>query len=188
VWCSVVQCVAVCCSVMQCGAVCCSVLQCVAVCCCVVQCCAVSCSVMQCDAVCCIHTSQTKHVSSCILPDGLGGHESPILSHLSGASLNDPKRTRDLAIFFLSLSLSLPLPLPLLFCNRGHPWQKRESLAKKGIPQGMPPPYKRQALLQKGASFNHMIFFSCVGLFPVCGALLHKRPAVLRSLLIVAIP
>jgi len=32
VWCSVLQCVAVCCSVLQCVAVCCSVLQCVAVC------------------------------------------------------------------------------------------------------------------------------------------------------------
>jgi len=33
VYCSVLQCVAVCCSVLQCVAVCCSVLQCVAVCC-----------------------------------------------------------------------------------------------------------------------------------------------------------
>jgi len=33
VFCSVLQCVAVCCSVLQCVAVCCSVLQCVAVCC-----------------------------------------------------------------------------------------------------------------------------------------------------------
>jgi len=32
-WCSVMQCVAVCCRVLQCVAVCCSVLQCVAVCC-----------------------------------------------------------------------------------------------------------------------------------------------------------
>jgi len=33
VYCSVLQCVAVCCSVLQCVAVCCSVLQCIAVCC-----------------------------------------------------------------------------------------------------------------------------------------------------------
>ena len=39
VFCSVLQCVAVCCSVLQCVAVCCSVLQCVAVCCSVLQCC-----------------------------------------------------------------------------------------------------------------------------------------------------
>ena len=38
VFCSVLQCVAVCCSVLQCVAVCCSVLQCVAVCCSVLQC------------------------------------------------------------------------------------------------------------------------------------------------------
>jgi len=53
VWCSVVQCGAVCCSVVQCGAVCCSVVQCVAVCCSVVQCGAVWCSVVRCGAVFC---------------------------------------------------------------------------------------------------------------------------------------
>jgi len=53
VYCSVLQCVAVCCSVLQCVAVCCSVLQCVAVCCSVLQCDAVYCSVLQCVAVCC---------------------------------------------------------------------------------------------------------------------------------------
>ena len=37
VWCSVVQCGAVCYSVLQCVAVCCSVLQCVAACCSVLQ-------------------------------------------------------------------------------------------------------------------------------------------------------
>jgi len=53
VFCSVLQCVAVCCSVLQCIAVCCSVLQCVAVCCSMSQCVAVRCSVLQCIAVCC---------------------------------------------------------------------------------------------------------------------------------------
>jgi len=77
VWCSVVQCVAVCCSVLQCVAVWCSVLQCVCtsrrtchdsficdicdrsvflpvgVCCSVVQCVAVWYSVLQCVAVWC---------------------------------------------------------------------------------------------------------------------------------------
>jgi len=60
-WCSMVQCVAVCCSVLQCVAVCCCVLQCVvmsvcaisAVWCSVLQCVAVCCSVLQCVAVCC---------------------------------------------------------------------------------------------------------------------------------------
>jgi len=54
-WCSVVQCGALCCSVLynmlhnvlrSCG----SVVQCVAVCCSVLQCVAVWCSVVQCDA------------------------------------------------------------------------------------------------------------------------------------------
>jgi len=53
VYCSVLQCVAVCCSVLQCAAVCCSVLQCVAVYCSVLQCAAVCCSVLQCAAVYC---------------------------------------------------------------------------------------------------------------------------------------
>jgi len=52
VWCSVVQCGAVCCSVLQCGAVWCSVVQCGAVCCSVLQCVAACCSVLQCVAVC----------------------------------------------------------------------------------------------------------------------------------------
>jgi len=54
VWCSVVQCVAVCRSWCALGtsAGCCSVLQCVAVCCSVLQCVAVCCSVLQCVAVC----------------------------------------------------------------------------------------------------------------------------------------
>jgi len=53
-WCSVLQCVAVCCSALQCVAVRCSVLQCIAVLyyfrtsCLVVQCVAVCCSVLQC--------------------------------------------------------------------------------------------------------------------------------------------
>jgi len=48
--------VVVCCSVVQCIAACrlyCSLLQCVAVCCSVLQCIAVYCSVLQCVAVCC---------------------------------------------------------------------------------------------------------------------------------------
>ena len=49
VYCSVVQCDAVCYSVLQCGAVCCSVLQCVAVCCNVLQCVAVYSNVLQCS-------------------------------------------------------------------------------------------------------------------------------------------
>jgi len=73
VYCSVLQCAAVCCSVLQCVAVCCSELQCVAVCCSVLQCAAVCeqsmsrlknnyfqylhmkvyCSVLQGAAVCC---------------------------------------------------------------------------------------------------------------------------------------
>jgi len=62
-WCSVLQCVAVCCSVLQRVAVCCnmvhrvaaccSVLTCVAVCCNTVQCVVVCCSVLQCVVVCC---------------------------------------------------------------------------------------------------------------------------------------
>jgi len=53
VYCSVLQCVAVCCSVLQCVAVRCSALQCVAVCGSALQCVAVRCSVLQCVAVCC---------------------------------------------------------------------------------------------------------------------------------------
>ena len=64
VWCSVLQCVAVCSLIcnstdlslsepkVQCVAVCCSLLQCVAVCCRVLQCVAVCCSVLQCVSVC----------------------------------------------------------------------------------------------------------------------------------------
>jgi len=65
VWCSMLQCVAVCCSVLQCVAWCCNALQyqdiedlvarltqCVAACCSVLQCVAVCCSVLQCVAVC----------------------------------------------------------------------------------------------------------------------------------------
>jgi len=64
VWCSVLQCVAMCCNVFQCVVVCCSVLQCDAVCwsvmscrpmiscTCVLQCVAVCCNVLQCVAVC----------------------------------------------------------------------------------------------------------------------------------------
>jgi len=52
VWCSVLQCVAVCCSMLQCVAVCCSVLQCVAVCCSVIWICwwIERCSALQCVA------------------------------------------------------------------------------------------------------------------------------------------
>jgi len=46
VYCSELQCVALCGSVLQCVAVCYSVLQCVAVCCSVLQCVTVCCSVM----------------------------------------------------------------------------------------------------------------------------------------------
>jgi len=63
VYCSVLQCNAVCGSVLQCVAVCCSVLhyiavlcsalKCVATCCSVLQCVAVSCSVLHCNAACC---------------------------------------------------------------------------------------------------------------------------------------
>ena len=53
-YCSVLQCVAVCCSVFQCVAVCCSVLQCVAVRCIVLQFVAVFCSELQFVAECCI--------------------------------------------------------------------------------------------------------------------------------------
>ena len=66
-WCSVLQCVAVCCSVWQCVATCCSVLQCVAVCYRVLHVevlnpevkgreaiLEVCCSVLQCVAVCCM--------------------------------------------------------------------------------------------------------------------------------------
>jgi len=56
-YCSVLQCVAVCCSVFQCVAVCCSVLQCVAV--------AVRCSVLQCVAACCMCCSVLPCVAVC---------------------------------------------------------------------------------------------------------------------------
>jgi hypothetical protein len=53
VYCSMIQCVAVCCSVLQCVAVCCRMLQSVAECCSMLQCVAVCRSVLQCVAVCC---------------------------------------------------------------------------------------------------------------------------------------
>ena len=53
VFCSVLQCAAMCCSVIQCVAVCCRVLPCVAECCRVLQFVAMCCSVLQCVAVCC---------------------------------------------------------------------------------------------------------------------------------------
>ena len=58
-YCSMLQCVAVCCSVLQCVAVCCSVLQCVAVCCSVLQCVAV----LQCAAA--LFAFQVQDVSVC---------------------------------------------------------------------------------------------------------------------------
>jgi len=80
VYCSVVQCVAVCCRVLQCVvtqvsdvvlrcvAVCCSMLHCVVAhvsllatwCCCVLQCFAACCSVLQCVAVC-----RPAHILAC---------------------------------------------------------------------------------------------------------------------------
>jgi len=75
VWCSVLQCVAVCCNVLQCeeerdvvvemygvvylcGVGCCSVLQSAVVCCSVLQSAVVCCSVMQCVAVCCSYLEE----------------------------------------------------------------------------------------------------------------------------------
>jgi len=54
-FCSMLQCVAVCCGVLRCVAVCCSVLQCVAVCCSVLQCVVVVCCRRggPCSNVCC---------------------------------------------------------------------------------------------------------------------------------------
>ena len=63
VWCSVLQCVAMCCSVLQCAAVCCSVLQCVIVyCSAAFGCFFLACRTLQCVAVCC---SMLQYVAVC---------------------------------------------------------------------------------------------------------------------------
>jgi len=51
VYCSVLQCIAVCCGVLRCAAVCCIALQCDAACCSVLPCAAACCSVLPCVAV-----------------------------------------------------------------------------------------------------------------------------------------
>jgi len=119
--------------------------------------------VLQCVAVCCIHTSQTKHVSSCILPDVLDGHDTPITSHLSGASLNYPIRTRDLAIFFLSLSLSLsPSPSLSPLLQQRVSFAKEGTLCKKGHPSRDATPLQKTGSLAKGGILQlHGFFFVC---------------------------
>ena len=66
VWCSVLQCIAVCCSVLQCVAVAIEILHLALFGKCVVQCIAVRCSVLQCIAVYC-SVVQKVHVGATIL-------------------------------------------------------------------------------------------------------------------------
>jgi len=61
IYCSVLQCVAVCCSVLRCVAVCWSVSQFVVVCCGVLQCVAVCCSVLQCVEKAAPHKNIENH-------------------------------------------------------------------------------------------------------------------------------
>jgi len=121
-WCSVLQCVAVCCSVLQCVAVCCgvlhhivgccSVVQRVAVCCCsVLQCVAQLCSVLQCVA----HTNKRS-----LLPSF-----SPSFSY-----------SRALLTHSLCPLSLLPLSVPLLLCllfTQSLSLSLHTSLIKKGF-------------------------------------------------------
>jgi len=91
VWCTVLQCGALCCSVVHCVAVWCTVLQCGAVCCSVVHCVAVWCTVVQCGAVCCsvVHCVAVRFGSDTVM---CGGHS--IFLRILLASKNPQKSAR----------------------------------------------------------------------------------------------